>query len=421
MLVFVHILADAAVSYDISHNIEYKAYKNSKNMYVDEEGEIAFAWKEEEVYFVALDYNGKLLAGEYPEGCPQDIETAGRQFQEVSNGKETFFVRDIRKMLEPDRMIFLRAVVRKSDVSSRYQTLEFLAYLTILAFSGIAILFGILFSSRVSNSLKGMCRVAEKIGLDTNMSKRMAYHGRVYELMVLTQANNRMLDRLEEIFLQQEQFTSDVAHELRTPIAVITAQCQYVRRKSAGIEEYQEAFEVIDRHSNKINLIISRLLELSRLDSQRMQIQKEEIDLPEIVQSVCEDMQEKEGSTVNIRQSLKEAHTIGDIGLIMIAVQNLLANAVRYSPPGSAVEVETGMQDGMVFVSVKDYGMGISKEDMAHIFKRFYKADKSRNSKGFGLGLPLAMKIAQKHGGTLTVESVPRQGSTFTLLLPVVV
>ena len=111
---------------------------------------------------------------------------------------------------------------------------------------------------------------------------------------------------------------------------------------------------------------------------------------------------------------------MGDIGLIMIAIQNLAGNAVKYGSEGYAVEIETGVQDGMVFVSVKDYGPGIAKEDMPHIFKRFYKTDKSRNSQGFGLGLPLTMKIAQKHGGTVYAESSPGQGSRFTLLLPVI-
>lgn len=102
----------------------------------------------------------------------------------------------------------------------------------------------------------------------------------------------------------------------------------------------------------------------------------------------------------------------------MIAIQNLITNAIRHSEEDSLIEVETGMRENRVFVSVKDYGAGISEEDLPHIFKRFYKADKSRNSKGFGLGLPLAMKIAQKHGGTIIVESKEGAGSTFTLLLP---
>ena len=169
-----------------------------------------------------------------------------------------------------------------------------------------------------------------------------------------------------------------------------------------------------------MNAIISRLLELSRLDHGRVSIQKEDTDLPEIVQSVCEDMQMKSGDRLKIELKLAEARTVGDIGLVMIAIQNLLTNAVKYSAEGSITVVETGIRDGMAFVSVKDHGEGISEENMQHIFKRFYKTDKSRNSEGFGLGLPLAMKIAQKHGGTILAESRIGEGSRFTLLLPVV-
>lgn len=419
MMAFVHTLSNVAVSYDIQHSIERKLYKNSKNMYIDEEGEVAFVWKEDDISFLVINETGKVLAGEYPVGCPKDIGIVNRRFLEVKEGSETFYVQDIRKHLKNERYVYLRGVVRRSDIYSRYQTLEYLACLSILVISGIAILFGIVLSRRISNSLKEMCQVAEKIGADTNdMSERMEYHGRVYELMVLTKANNRMLDRLEEMFLQQEQFTSDVAHELRTPVSVITAQCQFARKKSTCVEDYQEALEVIDRHSTRMNVIISRLLELSRLDLHRMQMKKEEVDLPEIIQSICEDMQREAGDTLNIQLELSEARTVGDLGLIMIAIQNLLTNAVRYSAPGSPVEVKTGKMGGMVFVSVKDFGAGISEENLAHIFKRFYKVDKSRHSEGFGLGLPLTLKIAQKHGGTVAAKSILDEGSTFTLLLP---
>lgn len=183
-------------------------------------------------------------------------------------------------------------------------------------------------------------------------------------------------------------------------------------------EDYQEALEVIERQSLKMSAIISRLLELSRLDHDRRQIEQEYVDLPELVQSVCEDLQQKSGDSLNIKLRLQQAHTVGDISLVMIAIQNLITNAIRHSEEDSLIEVETGMRENRVFVSVKDYGAGISEEDLPHIFKRFYKADKSRNSKGFGLGLPLAMKIAQKHGGTIIVESKEGAGSTFTLLLP---
>ena len=428
ILIFVHILANEAVEYDIRQNLEREVYSNLKEISIDENGQIqyddGFVQKNGDIHYLILDGKGSVILGEYPKGCPQDLKPMLKRLQQVSEKGEVFYIRDMRKQAEKSKhkndRIYLRAIVCKSDAYSRYQTLEYLAYLSILAVSCAAIAGGIMFSRRISSSLKKMCQMAESVGQNMNMSGRMEYQGRFYELTVLAQANNRMLDRLEETFRQQEQFTSDVAHELRTPVAVMTAQCQYARGKTVSREEYQEAFEVIERQSLKAGAIISRLLDLSRLDYDRVEIQKEEIDLPEIVESVCEDLQQKSNDSLKIKLTLAEARTMGDIGLIMIAIQNLAGNAVKYGSEGYAVEIETGVQDGMVFVSVKDYGPGIAKEDMPHIFKRFYKTDKSRNSQGFGLGLPLTMKIAQKHGGTVYAESSPGQGSRFTLLLPVI-
>lgn len=422
MLIFVRILANAAVEYDIRQSLDREAFKNLKEITSDRMGNITFqddfVQEEGDIHFLVLDGSGEAVLGQYPKGCPQGIEINTKRLQQVTEGWEHFYIRDMRKHTGTKKRIYLRAIVCKSDAYSRYRMLECLAYASILIVFGIAIFCGVLLSGRISGSLREMCAAAEEIGQNRNMSGRMEYEGRFYELAVLTQANNRMLDRLEESFQQQEQFTADVAHELRTPIAVMTAQCQYAHGKTVSQEDYQEAFEVIERQSLKVSAIISRLLELSRLDYDRRQIEKEDVDLPELVQSVCEDLQQKSGDTLNIRFYLEQVHTVGDIGLVMIAIQNLLTNAVRYSDKGSLIEVETGTRGNMVFVSVRDHGVGISEEDLPYIFKRFYKTDKSRNSQGFGLGLPLTMKIAQKHGGTVLVQSSPGEGSTFTLLLP---
>lgn len=423
MFVFVHVLANVAVDYDIRLRLQQEAFKNLREIAVDGDGQISykegFLQEDGDIWFLILDQDGAVILGEYPKGCPQDIEVMTKRVYEISVGREVFYIRDARKHIGERSCVYMRAIVCKSDTYSRYQTLEYLAYLSILAVFGIAILGGLLLSRRISGSLREMCRSAEAIGQNGNMSRRMDDSGKFYELSVLVQANNRMLDRLEETFRQQEQFTSDVAHELRTPIAVMAAQCQYAR-KSVSQEEYKEAFEVIERQSAKVSAIISRLLELSRLDYDRREMEKEDVDLPELVQSVCEDLQQKYGDGLPIQLKLAQAHTVGDISLVMIAIQNLLTNAVRHSDAGSAIEVETGIRDGMAFVLVRDYGAGISEEDLPYIFKRFYKVDKSRNSQGFGLGLPLTMKIAQKHGGNVLVESEPGRGSTFTLLLPAI-
>ena len=179
-----------------------------------------------------------------------------KKLQQASVGKETYYIRDIRKYIDNGPQIYVRGVVRRSDTYSRYQMMEYLAAVSILIVSGVAILGGVLLSKRISGSLKDMCRTAEGIGQNMNMSKRMEYDGRFYELDVLAHANNRMLDRLEETFRQQEQFTSDVAHELRTPIAVLLAQCEYAKEYVSTKEEFDDAIDVIYRQTKKTNVVI---------------------------------------------------------------------------------------------------------------------------------------------------------------------
>ena len=147
-------------------------------------------------------------------------------------------------------------------------------------------------------------------------------------------------------------------------------------------------------------------------------MQDEMLDLTEIVQSICEEQQEKAQDTVCIRLNLKDAVSTGDISLIAIVIQNLVENAVKFSRPQGEVEVETGEAENEVFVKVTDHGIGILPENMQKIFRRFYKCDKSRNAEGFGLGLALSMKIVEKHEGRLGVESTYGSGSVFTLYLP---
>ena len=145
----------------------------------------------------------------------------------------------------------------------------------------------------------------------------------------------------------------------------------------------------------------------------------ETLDFVEIVQSVCEEWQEKLQNGIRIRLKLEEAYSMGDIGLIVIVIQNLLTNAVKFSRPYGVIDVKTGEASGESYVQVTDYGIGIAKEHQEQIFQRFYKCDKSRNAEGFGLGLALSKKIAEKHGGRITVISELGKGSTFTLYFPV--
>lgn len=421
MLILIRILSNAAVEYDIKRELAKDMRQNLR--YVDiVEGKLEiseeFVYKSDSVSFLLVKKNGTVIEGKYPVRNFTDTPVRNNLSVGVMCDGEKYYVRDIRLGKSDRGGIFLRGIVKRADAYSHYQTIEMVSYLSIIAVFCAILFCDIFLAKRISMELKGMCKTAESIGSNMDLSKRMECENQFSEMAVLAQANNRMLDRMEQNFQQQEQFTSDVAHELRTPVAVVMAQCQYAKEQIDSREEMEETLEVIYRQSKKISTIITQLLDFSRLDQGTMQIQKENLDLVEIVQSICEDQQEKVGDKVTIVTHLEEVCTTGDIGLISIVIQNLISNAVKFSYDQSIVQVETGKTENQAFVKVKDYGIGIEEEEIEHIFQRFYKCDKSRNMEGFGLGLSLSMKIAQKHGGTITVSSEAGKGSVFTLFLP---
>ena len=253
------------------------------------------------------------------------------------------------------------------------------------------------------------------------MSHRMEYTGNLYELELLVDTENKMLDKMETVFLQQERFSSDVAHELRTPIAVVRAQCEYALEKQRSELELRETLEVIDRQSRKINGMIGQLLELSRLEQRNYKLELEKLSLVEIVESVCDDMEEVNiDKGLTIVRELEEAYVCGDIYLITIAIQNLLQNAKKFSEDGKAIYIKIKQDEENVYISVRDEGKGMTELEKKNVFKRFYKSDESRNSKGFGLGLSLTQKIMEVHGGEICVESQVGAGSEFTLVFPTV-
>lgn len=425
MLLVIQVLSNAAIDSEIKRELARSMKTNLHNVSVRDgnlEIDEDFLYRSDMIYFMIVRRNGEILAGEYPEKTEEELlgyPIGGRFSSSVTCGGETYYLRDVRIGKRQNNEVYLRGVVRKSDADSFYRGLEMISYISVISVLAVILICEIFLAGRISKELKNMCRIAESVSSSLDISKRMGEEEyRFHEIAVLAKANDRMLDRLEQTFLLQEQFTADVAHELRTPVSVVMAQCQYAEEKVSSAEEHREILKAIYRQMKKIDTLILQLLNLSRLDQDRMQIQNETLDLVEMVQSVSEDLQEKGIGSITITLRLQEAYATGDIGLILIVIQNLLTNAIKFSHPNGQIVVCTGEENDQVYVSVEDFGIGIAQEDQEFIFRRFYKCDKSRNAEGFGLGLPLSEKIAKKHGGRITVSSEAGRGSVFTLYLP---
>ncbi|MDO5145636.1 MAG: HAMP domain-containing sensor histidine kinase [Eubacteriales bacterium] len=382
-----------------------------------------FVYNENGVIKVVLDVKGNLIKGIYPDASMEKLKPFRKRIREVRCGDTHYYVYDRSIIKGGENGVFktiaiIRCIVDKSGVSSGYRTLKYASYICAAVIVLLATAISSVFSKKIVEPIKKICDTAENIGDEKNLSQRIEYEGDFQEIKILEQANNRMLDRLEEMFEKQKQFSSDVTHELKTPVSVIMAQCQYARKHIHDKEEFNEAIDLIERQVKKTNSIITQLLQLSRLDQKKAHVDFEYADLSDIVEEVCENEKLKDEKNIHLELSLEKAEARVDVSLLMIAIRNLINNAMKYSDEDSTVDIILKKEKNQVVLTVKDFGCGMSETDKKYIFDRFYRADKARNSEGFGLGLSITAKIVEIHSGTITVESELGEGSTFFMALP---
>lgn len=434
LLFVINILAEGAVRSYVRSDLSKELRRNSRYISL-EDGTAKFSedlsYENTGMYFILLDRSGEVWAGEYPQEIPQDeipgVIFSGSKYPIVEElltlrlGETEYYLLDrVQTYLTrtTGKTVIFRCLAEKSTISSPFQTLWRMSYLSVPVILILAFIFSAVLARMVSEPIAQLCRVAESVRNDSDLSQRTDYGGRFREIGILSEANNQMLDKLEEVFQSQKRFNSDVAHELRTPMAIILAQCEAVREQDCTEREYREAFEVIHRQARRTNDVVLQLLRLSRLEQGGMAPEREYVNLEDIIQSVCEDEELKAEKDVEFRFSLQEISASVDVTLMTILLQNLVHNAVKYSEGKALVEISLFREEGWIRLRVKDHGCGIGEEEQKRVFEPFYQVHKRGSTGGFGLGLFLVERIARLHGGSITVESRPGEGSEFLLSIP---
>lgn len=239
------------------------------------------------------------------------------------------------------------------------------------------------------------------------------------EVGKLADTFNSMLDELQVSFARERQFTSDASHELRMPVAVISA-CAQDAAGSSDVSLLQENMETINHESSRMSGIISQLLMLSRGYEGRTHFEPESIILSEMADSVAEELDNTASQRrIKIHNEVQEEiRILADQSLMTQLLVNVIGNAVKYGKDGGNVWVKAVRTDAAIKIVVQDDGIGISPEDQEHIFERFYRADKARDRSGSGLGLAIVKWIMDMHGGTIRVQSEEGKGTSFIMELP---
>lgn len=233
-------------------------------------------------------------------------------------------------------------------------------------------------------------------------------------------------DRTEITRVQavRNDFVANVSHELKTPVGAISLMAEAIESSADDPVSVQHFSEKLQREAKRLASLVQDVIELSRLQSADVVRQAKLVDVNTLVSgAVDRNRITAEGKNIELLVGGRATRPIhGDPELLATAVRNLVENAIRYSPEGTKVGVGVSERNGQVKISVKDQGPGIPEDEQDRIFERFYRVDpaRSRQTGGTGLGLSIVKHVMAQHGGEVSLWSVPGEGSTFTLTLPVV-
>ncbi len=229
------------------------------------------------------------------------------------------------------------------------------------------------------------------------------------------------LKKLERL---RSEFVANVSHELKTPLTSILGFVETLKEGAMDDQENRSRFlAIIEDHSKKLYQLIEDLLSLSKLDTEKQELKKEEFDLAEVLDRALASFERPirvKKLKVLTEFSSRPFLLSADSASFEEVLNNLLDNAIKYNVEGGEIRVRASRGGGSVSVEIQDTGIGISKPELPKIFDRFYRADKSRSRQtgGTGLGLAIVKRIVERHAGRIEAQSVPNQGSTFTLTLP---
>lgn len=294
----------------------------------------------------------------------------------------------------------------------------------LFSLSLMAIIIMLIIGWRTSKSM--LKPVAVMTGTVKNISinaldTRLDISGSQDELKELAQTFNQMLDRIQFSYEQQNQFVSDASHELRTPIAVIQGYANLLDRWGKNDPAIlNESIESIKSEAANMNDLVEKLLFLARGDKNSQPLEKKELALGELLEEVYKETKIIDNKHEIISQHCECIYVYADRKLLKEAIRIFVDNSIKYTPEGGKITINCYTQASQAVLTVEDTGIGIPKEDIPHIFNRFYRADKSRTKQtgGTGLGLAIAKWIILKHGGTIEVHSKVNEGTKIKVFLP---
>ena len=421
LLVFLLVISGAVSRQTAMDQLETTLRENLSQVSLGDDGSLQlgedFSFYQNGVYTLVYSQSQALLAGQVPVSFTASEPFQNGQTRPVDGEGGRYYVLDFWVPQGWESGLWVRGILEAPENPQLLTNLMFIAMVTLPAFLLLAALGGYGIARRAFRPLKEITSTAAAINEAADLSARVAVPPGDHEFSRLAATFNQMFARLEEAFEAEKQFTADASHELRTPVSVIKSACEYAEKYGETPEEQRETLAMIHRQADRMAELIQQLLSITRLDQGTEGLRLEPLDLAALVEGVCAEQPYPRqrlfcqvGGAVWVR---------GDAGLLRRLLQNLIDNGFKYGTPQGHVWVTLGTEGDQAVLQVRDDGIGIPQDQQEKIWQRFYQVDPARREGGgAGLGLSMVQKIAQLHGGRITLDSTPGQGSTFALSLP---
>ena len=375
-----------------------------------------------------LDSQGRAIA-ETPQMdrlIPTQIFPAGREPAEALRTRKDY--RSAGKLFSlvafnehPGGKVYTLQLAQDRSSDEQVERNFALLFIAVL-FGGVvaSALIAIIVTRRGLRPLREMTESLGRIGPD-QLKQRIGSTGWPRELQPLAIAFDEMLKRLDDSFTRLSQFSADLAHELRTPIANMLGEAQVALTRDRTAADYRETIESTVAECERLSRIVDNLLFVARVDAAREPIARKRFDARAAVEKIAEFYQTvADDHHVTITCS-GNGQIYADPDLFERAVGNLLDNALRFTAEHGSIRVAVSKHNSDFEVTVSDNGCGIAAEHLPRVFDRFYRAESSRSSDGAGLGLALVKSIVDLHGGSAIIESNVGRGTTVKMIFPLCV
>lgn len=395
----------------VSESFDYISIKNGAIVFDKDFLEI-----KDGIYLSAYDGDDlDLLYGKIPYGFHYDLGFLKDDIREIKVTDVNYYVLDSDVILADGQKLTIRGIVSIDAAQREYALTLRIALILLPLLFFLTIVSGYILSKRALDPVEKIIKKTDDIRREKDLSKRIGLENTSEEISRLANTFDSLLADVEKGFEREKRFSSDVAHELRTPITVIKMACDDLLKRDGLDQDMKEDLETIKRKNDQMAKMIEKLLLLARAEQGRYKLHKQDFDLSKLATIIGEESKVlgKEQGIEVVTLITPFVRMYGDEDLLERLLSNVLENALKYTRSGGKITLKID-HDKDIKIEVADTGIGMEKSQLEKIFDRFYQVDSSRNDSGSGLGLSFVKWITDVHDGKIDVQSEKDKGTTFT-------